>query len=126
MVITGRIGSGKTTLLRTLLGLLPQDAGDALLKYLSLARPRVAHDRVFLRSSAPYRPFKTSCAISDVVRLALKRAGIADAPSRGANLLRHSAATGMLRAGGYPRQPRTSAPTGNGTVYSPRLSRRSI
>lgn len=27
-VITGRIGSGKTTLLRTLLGLLPKDAGD--------------------------------------------------------------------------------------------------
>lgn len=78
---------------------LPQDAGDALLKYLSLARPSVAHEQVFLRSSAPYRPFKTSCAISDVVRLALKRAGIADAPSRGANLLRHSAATGMLRAG---------------------------
>jgi site-specific recombinase XerD len=78
---------------------LPQDAGDALLEYLSRARPRVADDQVFLRSSAPYRPFKTSCAISDVVRLALERAGIADAPSRGANLLRHSAATGMLRAG---------------------------
>ncbi|QBD77644.1 ABC transporter ATP-binding protein [Ktedonosporobacter rubrisoli] len=28
MVITGRIGSGKTTLLRTLLGLLPKDAGE--------------------------------------------------------------------------------------------------
>ena len=27
-VITGRIGSGKTTLLRTLLGLLPADAGE--------------------------------------------------------------------------------------------------
>jgi ATP-binding cassette subfamily B protein len=27
-VITGRVGSGKTTLLRTLLGLLPQDAGE--------------------------------------------------------------------------------------------------
>src|SRR5207249_2199755 len=26
-VVTGRIGSGKTTLLRTLLGLLPRDAG---------------------------------------------------------------------------------------------------
>ena len=31
--------------------------------------------------------------------MALKRAGITDPPSRGANLLRHSAATGMLRAG---------------------------
>jgi len=78
---------------------LPQDAGDALLEYLSRTRPRVDADRVFLRSSAPYRPFKSSCAISDVVRLALRRAGIVDAPSRGTNLLRHSAATSMLRAG---------------------------
>lgn len=37
--------------------------------------------------------------ISSIVRLALKRADILDAPSRGANLLRHSAATSMLRAG---------------------------
>lgn len=78
---------------------LPQDAGDALLDYLELARPRVGDDRIFLRSSAPYRPFAAPCAISDVVRLALKRAGITDPPSRGANLLRHSAATAMLRAG---------------------------
>jgi integrase/recombinase XerD len=78
---------------------LPQDAGDALLDYLRRIRPHVDDDRVFLRSSAPYRPFVGPCAISDVVRLALKRAGIADPPSRGTNLLRHSAATGMLRAG---------------------------
>jgi len=78
---------------------LPQDAGDALLDYLEQARPLVDEARIFLRSSAPFRPFAGSCAISDVVRLALKRAGITDAPSRGANLLRHSAATAMLRAG---------------------------
>lgn len=78
---------------------LPQDAGDALIEYLSRARPRVDDDRVFLRSSAPYRPFKDSSVISGVVRFALDRAGIIDAPSRGANLLRHSAATSMLRAG---------------------------
>jgi integrase/recombinase XerD len=78
---------------------LPQDAGDALLDYLERVRPRVDDDRIFLRSSAPYRPFAGPCAISDVVRLALKRAGITDPPSRGANLLRHSAATQMLRAG---------------------------
>ena len=78
---------------------LPQDAGDALLHYLEQARPLVDNDRIFLRSSAPYRPFAAPGAISDVVKLALKRAGITDAPSRGANLLRHSAATGMLRAG---------------------------
>lgn len=78
---------------------LPQDTGDALLEYLSRARPRVDDDRVFLRSLAPYRPLKRSSVISSVVRLALGRAGISDAPSRGANLLRHSAATSMLRAG---------------------------
>ena len=78
---------------------LPQEAGDALIEYLSRARPRVDDHRVFLRSSAPYRPFKDSSVISGIVRLALGRAGIIDAPSRGANLLRHSAATSMLRAG---------------------------
>jgi len=78
---------------------LPQDAGEAMLAYIEHGRPRVRDERIFLRSSAPYRPFKTSGSISDVVRLALERAGITDAPSRGANLLRHSAATDMLRAG---------------------------
>jgi site-specific recombinase XerD len=38
--------------------------------------------------------------VSDVVRFALARAGIRNPPSRGAHLLRHSAATAMLRAGG--------------------------
>jgi integrase/recombinase XerD len=78
---------------------LPQDAGDALLMYLENARPRVACEHVFLRSSAPYRAFTTSSSVSCVVDLALRRAGIKNAPTRGANLLRHSAATSMLRAG---------------------------
>ena len=54
---------------------------------------------MFLRLQAPYRPFAKSCAVSQIVQRALERAGIADAPSRGANLLRHSAATSLLRAG---------------------------
>jgi integrase/recombinase XerD len=78
---------------------LPQDAGDAVIEYLSRARPAGTEDRVFLRSTAPYRPFRDSSVISTIVRLAIERAGIAKPPSRGANLLRHSAATGMLRAG---------------------------
>ena len=78
---------------------LPQDAGDALLEYLETARPLVDHDRIFLRSSAPYRPFADPASIADVVGLALRRARIANPPSRGANLLRHSAATAMLRGG---------------------------
>ena len=78
---------------------LPQDVGDALLDYLKKARPLVDYDRIFLRSPAPYRPFAGPSAISGVVRFALTRAGITDPPSRGANLLRHSAATAMLRGG---------------------------
>ena len=78
---------------------LPQDAGDALLKYICQARPMNDSDTVFLRSSAPYRAFAGSSAISSLVRLALARAEISNPPSHGANLLRHSAATSMLRAG---------------------------
>jgi site-specific recombinase XerD len=78
---------------------LPQEVGDALLVYIERARPRVDEAKVFLRSLAPYRPFGTSSVISGIVRHGLERAGITDAPSHGAHLLRHSAATSMLRAG---------------------------
>lgn len=78
---------------------LPQDAGDALLDYICRARPGSESDIVFLRSSAPYQRFAGPSTVSSLVRLALARAGISDPPSRGANLLRHSAATSMLRAG---------------------------
>jgi integrase len=55
---------------------------------------------LFLTVYAPTRPFATSATVSDIVRFALKRAEIQNPPSRGAHLLRHSAATAMLRAGG--------------------------
>ena len=37
--------------------------------------------------------------VSGIVRAALRRAGIENPPTHGANLLRHSVATMMLRAG---------------------------
>lgn len=77
---------------------LPQDAGDALLRYLGY-RPRVDHtDRIFLRSIAPFRPFVSGDGVSGVVSRALQRARI-EAPTQGAHLLRHTAATEMLRNG---------------------------
>lgn len=79
---------------------LPQDVGDAVLAYLRGGRQKSTSDRVFLAINAPTRPFATSASISDIVRFALQRAGIRNPPSRGAHLLRHSAATAMLRAGG--------------------------
>jgi site-specific recombinase XerD len=79
---------------------LPQDVGDALLKYLSDARPKVPIPQVFLRSLAPCGPLSpTSTAVTGIVSRALRRAAIDDAPVRGARLLRHSAATTLLRSG---------------------------
>jgi integrase/recombinase XerD len=78
---------------------LPQDAGDAVLDYMEHARPQVAIDRVFLCLKAPFRALRSGIVVSDIVRAALRRAGIEDPPSHGANLLRHTAATMMLRAG---------------------------
>jgi len=79
---------------------LTQEMGDALLAYLERGRERVALESVFLGAHPPFRPFHSSVAVSAIVRSALRRAGVHDAPSRGAHLLRHSAATAMLRAGG--------------------------
>jgi len=77
---------------------LPQDVGDALLRYVE-CRPRLdPTDRVFVRGIAPSNSFMSGDAISSVVKRALQRAGIA-APAPGAHLLRHTAATEMLRHG---------------------------
>jgi integrase/recombinase XerD len=78
---------------------LPQDAGDAVLDYIEHVRPEAAIDRVFLCAKAPFRPLRSGMIVSGVVRAALRRAGIENPPSHGANLLRHSTATMMLRAG---------------------------
>ncbi len=77
---------------------LPQEVGDALLRYLG-CRPKVDHtDRVFLRSIAPCKPFASGDGVSSVVKHALRRAGV-ESPVKGAHLLRHTAATEMLRHG---------------------------
>ena len=77
---------------------LPQDAGDAVLAYLERARPAVEGDQVFYALNAPIRPFTRRGVVAHVVRSAIRKAGI-DAPIKGARLLRHSAATTMLRGG---------------------------
>lgn len=77
---------------------LPQDVGDALLAYMDDRPKTESSDRVFLRSIAPVGPFKSGDGVSSVVEHALRRAGITS-PSKGAHLLRHTAATQMLRSG---------------------------
>jgi len=77
---------------------LPQEVGDAMLVYLKGGRPSAENDRVFLTVRAPVRAFLSATAISQLVRRAIEGADV-DAPSFGAHLLRHSAATAMLRGG---------------------------
>jgi site-specific recombinase XerD len=89
--------SGKTR--RTVALPLPQDVGDALLAYIGHARPIVDSSRIFIRVMAPFEPFASSTAVTIIVRNALARAGVENANLRGAYLLRHSAATNMLRSG---------------------------
>jgi integrase len=77
---------------------LPQEVGDAVLRYLA-CRPRCAEtDSVFVTTIAPVAPLHTSDAVSGLVRRALARAGVAVARP-GAHVLRHTAATEMLRHG---------------------------
>jgi len=76
---------------------LPQDVGDALLHYLRCARPKAASDRVFLSAVAPVIPI-TRHVVSWAVASALRRTGV-NSSTKGAQLLRHSAATSLLRSG---------------------------
>ena len=70
---------------------LSQEVGDAILGYLE-HRPEVKAREVFLRSVAPFRPFRSGSSASQVVARVMKRSGIS-APCYGAHALRHTAAT---------------------------------
>jgi integrase/recombinase XerD len=76
---------------------LTQEIGDAMLAYIERGRPRIPATRVFITDRPPIRPV-TRGAIKGVVRHALVRAGVTSS-HQGAHILRHSAATQMLRHG---------------------------
>jgi len=76
---------------------LTQEVGDALVDYLRRGRPPADTDRVFVRMVAPWGPLAIA-SVSALVARAIARAGVT-APCRGAHVLRHSAATEMLRQG---------------------------
>lgn len=78
---------------------LTQELGDALVTYLKRGRPQTDTDVVFVRSRAPFRQFRSHCAVSVIVDRAFARASVIR-PSRGAaHLLRHSVAASMIRHG---------------------------
>jgi site-specific recombinase XerD len=95
---------------------LPHDVGTAIQQYLHYGRPPLPSRQVFTTVNAPLAPLSRA-AVTHVVRSALHRTGIT-APINGAHVLRHSAATAMLRQGASlasvaavlrHRSPRTTA-----------------
>ena len=74
---------------------LPEDVGEAIVRYLRRGRPSSDSRKLFLQSKAPF--LDLSCeGIKAVVFRASRRAHL---PRRSAHQLRHTAATQMLRGG---------------------------
>ena len=77
---------------------LPADVGQPLARYLRYGRPAgTAHRQVFLALDAPHGPL-TASAVASVAARALAGAGITGPGA--AHRLRHTAACGVLAAGG--------------------------
>ena len=76
---------------------LPQEVGTAVLRYLQKSRPASRAPEMFVTVLPPFRRLSYQ-RVGGIVRGALERAGVSS-PVRGAHVLRHSAATTMLRQG---------------------------
>lgn len=76
---------------------LSQEVGDAIIAYIERARPAMPTRALFLTEIAPLRPINR-IVIKCLATAAYRRAGI-ECPHKGAHILRHSAATAMLRHG---------------------------
>ena len=76
---------------------LTREVGGAIVNYLKRGRPQADTDVLFLRSRAPFRALRVSC-VSVMVTQAMCRAGVS-CSGGAAHVLRHSAATAMLRHG---------------------------
>jgi hypothetical protein len=82
---------------------LTAEVGVAMADYLRMGRPDTLARQVFVQCRIrPGEPISAS-VVARAVDHALRRAGM-DAPARGANLLRHSLATGLLAGGASMRQ----------------------
>ena len=76
---------------------LLQEAGKALADYVLHARPKIDSPRIFLSYKPPVGPFRSSSAISRIVRSRLERSGLELSRVAGAHLVRHSLATHLVR-----------------------------
>jgi len=81
---------------------LTQEVGDAVVEYLRRGRPPVPDTHLFIGMQAPWGALRVS-SVSAIVARAIARAGV-ETPFHGAHVLRHSAATEMLRQGATLQQ----------------------
>jgi integrase/recombinase XerD len=78
---------------------LTQEVGQAIVAYLQNGRPQSDANAVFVRSQAPFRAFASNSAVSLLVARAMRRVGVKCPSGGAAQVLRHSAASSMLRQG---------------------------
>lgn len=72
--------------------------GNAIIRYLAHERPAIKDDTLFLRSFAPYEPFRDHCSLYCVVSRVFKEAEISkDNRIFGMHMLRHNAASTMVK-----------------------------
>jgi integrase/recombinase XerD len=74
------------------------DVGDAIVQYLRHGRPAVRYREVFIRSRAPYCPFRSGSSLYTPIRDRLEAAGITPTGKRGPHAFRHTRAVTLLRA----------------------------
>ncbi|MGH9161290.1 MAG: site-specific integrase [Vicinamibacteraceae bacterium] len=74
------------------------DVGDAIVQYLRDGRPSVRYREIFIRSRAPYRPFRSGSSLYTPIRDRLDAAGIRATGKRGPHAFRHTRAVTLLRA----------------------------
>jgi site-specific recombinase XerD len=90
------IRAGKTRRERILP--LPQDAGEALVRYLKEGRPTSPHRRVFLNLCPPHEPLASSVVLTGIAQAKLREAGISS-HRPGAYVFRHTIAAHMVWRG---------------------------
>lgn len=79
------------------LPLLPE-VGEAILDYLRQVRPLVSFREIFIRSRAPYRPFRNGSSLYAVARCRIDAAEVPPQGKRGPHTFRHARAVSMIRA----------------------------
>ncbi len=74
---------------------VPDEARDAVLRYVRYGRPAVQSSALFATHAFPYDRGIAASAVSAVVARAFRRSGI-EHPSHGAHVLRHTLATQLV------------------------------